>query len=82
MTQVKHTTGNAKAKAEYNAFKQVKAILQTRLDALTPAQRNQVLDILNNWGTATTAQKVEALMGCVALLYMVVAWLAFREFKS
>ncbi len=82
MAKITNIVGRGKAKAEYNAFKAVRGILQTRLEALTPTQRQQALDILNNWGTATQAQKVEALMASVALIYVVVGYLVYERFKD
>lgn len=59
------TTAKNKAKAYY--------------DGLSGAQKLAIMNTLDNWGSATTGDKINALLGLVALLYMAVWWLYMRE---
>lgn len=80
MAKIIRAVGKAAAKRELNAFKAVRDLLETRLKAMTPAQKQNALTVLQNWESATTNQKIETLFACTALLYAVVGWLVYREF--
>lgn len=79
MAQLKLTSGKGKIKAGYSTFKTAKTAWEGRWDNLSGADKSNAVNIINNWGSATQAQKVEALMASVALLYMAVGYLIWRE---
>lgn len=82
MAVVKRVIGLAKAKAEYNALKTLRDAWQAQLESLSPLQRqnalNDAIATIGNWQAAPAGNKINALGVSVALLYMVVSYIAFR----
>lgn len=79
MTQISHTSGKAKVKAEYSQFKTLLGALRTYYNALTNPQKAAALNTFQNWSGATAAAKADALVAGLALVYLAVGWLLYRE---
>lgn len=79
MTQVKDATGRADAKKEIAQFKTATATLKGVWNTFTAADKqNALTNLSTGWSGATALQKAEALRVAVCLLYVVVAYLAFK----
>lgn len=50
--------------------------------SLTPAQRQETRTTLQNWGSATAAQKADALLRLVAMAFIAIDWLIRKALKS
>jgi hypothetical protein len=64
----------AKVQSNLNDFLTLKSRLETRYNALSGAQKLALLDTITNWGTATAAQKSDALLGACALTIITVGY--------
>jgi len=79
MANIKIETGKAKIKTEYNQFKILRDALRTYYNALTNPQKQAVLNTFQNWGSATAVQKADALIAGLALSYLALGYLLWRE---
>lgn len=75
-------SGKGQVKAQYDNFKLARNAWRTNFGALTNPEKNAALTTINNWGAANATQRIEALRVSMGFLYMVVAYLIYREFKS
>lgn len=79
MANVSYSSGLEKVKQEYAQFKLLRDTLRTYWNSLTNPQKQAALNTFTNWGSATAVAKADALLAGLALIYITVGFLLFRE---
>lgn len=74
-------SGIAKVKNIYQTFKTARNAWESNWDALTPAQKNNAVTTVTNWGAANATDRIEALRVSMGLLYLAVGYLLWKELK-
>lgn len=81
MAKVSYESGKGAGKKELIGFRALYTPFKTLINNLTAQQKQDTLTIMSTgWAGATTAQKVEALRVCVALGYVMLGYLLWKEF--
>lgn len=63
-------------------FTTIEGLAKTFYNGLTGPQKVTVVNSLTNWGAATATQKADALLACVALLFVAVGYLIRLQIKE
>lgn len=81
MAKVSYESGQKRAKRELVAFRALHAIFKALVDGYTAQQKQDVLGFIGaGWAGATQVQKLETLRACVALAYVMIGYLVWKEF--
>lgn len=82
---MKITAGNIReleVRSGFDDFKAVETRAKSFYAGLTNTQKNTILNTLTNWTGATAGQKADALLACVALLFVAVGYLIRLQVKE